>query len=185
MAFPLDPDALANLNIYRMCNDKHPVFNGVGAGMYGARWNPVGCEVIYCSSSLSLAALEVLANLNTSGTKAKYHYGVTQLNAQPKASFYSPEDLDKAGVKWNDENDRSQTQAFGEQWFTSMQSLYLVLPSLLSPEDFNILINSQHPDYQAPSLQSSPHIPYSFDRRLFKDKPSDDDRIFKVSTKWD
>jgi RES domain-containing protein len=55
------------IQAWRLCQAAHTAtaFNGDGARIYGGRWNNKGQPVIYTASSLSLAALEVLAHADT------------------------------------------------------------------------------------------------------------------------
>lgn len=56
------------LSVWRICNaNAKTAFDGQGAKINGGRWNPIGTEVAYTSSSLALAALELLVHL---GAKA-------------------------------------------------------------------------------------------------------------------
>lgn len=48
--------------VYRMASSRHPANDGEGATLHGGRWNHKGTPVIYSSQSISLCALEVLAN---------------------------------------------------------------------------------------------------------------------------
>ena len=54
---------------YRIFKSKHAArwFDGEGAFLFGGRWNSPGTRLLYASSALSLAALEMLVNLNADG----------------------------------------------------------------------------------------------------------------------
>lgn len=58
-----------SIRVWRICNAKWAAtaFDGQGAKIYGGRWNPIGISVVYTSSSLALATLELLVHL---GVKA-------------------------------------------------------------------------------------------------------------------
>ena len=53
------------IRAYRLCKTRHmaAAFTGEGARLNGGRWNSPGKAVVYTSSSLSLATLEVLVHL--------------------------------------------------------------------------------------------------------------------------
>ncbi len=46
--------------------------SGTGAMLYGGRWNKKGIRMLYTSKNLSLAVLEVIANLSSSKLKNLY-----------------------------------------------------------------------------------------------------------------
>src|ERR1700716_3422390 len=50
--------------IYRLGSARYPANDGLGASLYGGRWNHKGTPVIYAAASRALCALEVLANAN-------------------------------------------------------------------------------------------------------------------------
>jgi RES domain-containing protein len=53
--------------VYRLGSARYPANDGLGASLYGGRWNHKGTSVIYTAASRALCALEVLANANELG----------------------------------------------------------------------------------------------------------------------
>jgi RES domain-containing protein len=50
------------LIVYRLHSRLFRGDSGVGAALYGGRWNPPGVEAIYASATISLAVLEILVH---------------------------------------------------------------------------------------------------------------------------
>src|SRR5438045_3640936 len=50
------------MTVFRLGSVRHPANDGLGASLYGGRWNHKGTPVIYTAASRALCALEVLAN---------------------------------------------------------------------------------------------------------------------------
>jgi len=50
------------ISLYRISSALYPANSGLGAAIYGGRWNRIGTEVIYAAQTASLAALEVLVH---------------------------------------------------------------------------------------------------------------------------
>jgi RES domain-containing protein len=48
--------------VYRLGSARYTANEGLGASLYGGRWNRKGTPVIYTAASRALCALEVLAN---------------------------------------------------------------------------------------------------------------------------
>jgi RES domain-containing protein len=53
--------------IYRLGSTRYPANDGLGASIYGGRWNRKGTHAIYAAASRALCALEVNANANELG----------------------------------------------------------------------------------------------------------------------
>jgi RES domain-containing protein len=56
------------------------------------------------------------------------------------------------------------TQAIGQQWLASSRSCVLRVPSIVVPEEHNLVFNPQHP--QASRLQLVTERSFAFDGRL-------------------
>jgi RES domain-containing protein len=53
--------------VYRLGSARYLANDGLGASLYGGRWNHKGTPVIYTAASRALCALEVLANADELG----------------------------------------------------------------------------------------------------------------------
>ena len=62
------------LTAWRITKQKHArnAFTGEGAREFGGRWNNPGTAIVYTAQSQSLAALEMLAHLDSSEHLRKY-----------------------------------------------------------------------------------------------------------------
>jgi RES domain-containing protein len=52
----------------------------------------------------------------------------------------------------------------GDQWLAGLESALLLVPSVIVPEEFNVLVNPRHPD--AGKLEATKLRPWFFDQRL-------------------
>lgn len=48
--------------VFRLSSRRYRANDGLGASLYGGRWNHKGTAVIYAAESRALCALEILAN---------------------------------------------------------------------------------------------------------------------------
>lgn len=118
--------------------------NGVGAKLSGGRWNRIGSAVVYASSSIALACLETVVHLSATGLPLNRY--VVRIDI--------PSDLWKAAVVadpahlvgWDAEPYGVTSQRYGEAWLRGGASALLRVPSVIIPEEFNVLINPAHPD---------------------------------------
>ncbi|HSW69648.1 MAG TPA: RES family NAD+ phosphorylase [Gammaproteobacteria bacterium] len=120
------------------------VFSGDGGLMTQARWNHVGRRIIYCSESISLCTLEWLSHngLSVSGFDY-YRYSIEV--PDKLINKFMPNKLPK---EWNMTPATDITRDFAEQQlFLSEKYIALALPSVLVPEEFNLVINPSHKDF--------------------------------------
>jgi RES domain-containing protein len=129
----------------------------------GGRWNPVGTPVVYASTSLSLAVLEVFVHMTARAGPEDYvsvsvNFGVQE----PEIERVNPADLPD---DWRRTN-HPMLQALGASWATSKRSPLLLVPSVIVEGEWNVLINPLHPTVAAMTIETPK--PFHFDERLFK-----------------
>ena len=140
-------------------------FSGEGARRSGGRWNPKGTAVVYTSTSIALALVEQLV-----GMEAEDFALLTvrfTIDLEP-AQVETP-DLAALPTDWNHPRRSDRARAFGRDWVESNRSLALAVPSVVVPEERNVLLNPGHPDF--PTLPFSGPLPFRFDKRLLKAPP--------------
>ncbi|MGK9237239.1 RES family NAD+ phosphorylase [Inquilinus limosus] len=119
--------------------------SGAGAKATGGRWNSTGVPVVYTSQTRALACLETVVHLNAGGLPLNRYLVEVIIpdeiwdNARAETSASLP-------VGWDAEPAGRASIAFGSAWIRSGTSALLVVPSVIVPEEFNVLINPQHPD---------------------------------------
>jgi RES domain-containing protein len=142
-------------------------FDGEGARQYPGRWNPPGVPVVYTSSSLPLAALELLVHADVQhlrGPFFAYSVDVPARLLERPATADLPAD-------WRDVSDPASARAFGGAWAVSLRSLALVVPSIVVPTDENAVLNPRHPAFAR--MEIAAPIPFSFDPRMVKGNPGE------------
>ena len=119
---------------------------GKGAEMSGGRWNRKGVPVVYTASSVALAALETIVHTDTGAWPLNRY--VLEI-AIPDALWAAAEDIEHGGALpavWDAQPAPKETLDFGDAWLASRRSLLLIVPSVIVPQETNILINPRHPD---------------------------------------
>jgi RES domain-containing protein len=117
---------------------------GAGAKATGGRWNAAGFAIVYTSETRALACLETVIHLNAGGLPLnRYLVEVTipddlWTDAQKTALASLP-------VGWDAEPAGRTSIEFGTNWIRSGASALLIVPSVIVPEEINVLINPQHP----------------------------------------
>lgn len=116
---------------------------GKGAQATGGRWNEPGTCLVYTSTNIALACLETIVHLKTGGLPLnRYLVKITV----PDAVWASAKPLTRAPIGWDAiPEGRASIQA-GQKWIVSKASALLLVPSVVVPEEMNVLINPQHDD---------------------------------------
>lgn len=147
--------------LYRFTLEKYSKdISGKGARRYGGRWNSKGNAVLYCSCSISLSLLELLIH------KASYDEIRTNILLTIKVPDIQVKTLSDAGLKQNWQSDIDYCRFIGDSWLGSGESLLLKLPSAIIHQEYNVLINPAHPDFERVDVASA--LFFEFDARLFK-----------------
>jgi RES domain-containing protein len=141
-----------NITVWRIATDTKSYeaddLSGAGAKTTGGRWNDAGDPLVYTSETQALAYLETVVHLNAGGLPLnRYLVSVTiPASVWAGARTETPGSLP---VGWDaDPSGRASIQ-FGSAWIRSMASALLRVPSVIVPDEYNVLINPLHPDSRA------------------------------------
>lgn len=118
--------------------------SGEGASKYGGRWNSPGVKIVYTSSTLSLAVLEIMVHLDDYSLLCK-NYRFIPIEIPPE--LISATDPKGLPVGWNSESPGVASQQIGDLWVAKMTSAVLSVPTMLLPDELNYLLNPLHPDF--------------------------------------
>ncbi len=119
--------------------------SGKGAEQTGGRWNRKGTPMVYASVSRSLACLETVVHFG-SGDDLPLNRYLVQISI-PIALWGSRFELDPAHhAGWDAEPPGKVSTDWGTAWIQGKTTLLARVPSVIVPEEHNILINPQHPD---------------------------------------
>jgi RES domain-containing protein len=137
-------------------------FNGEGASLKGGRWNSQDVQMVYASSTLSLATLEILARYGRISSFLK-NYVAIPFNFD-KELFLELEKNDLPN-DWKSNPPSTSTQLIGDYWTKQQASVILGVPSSTVPVENNFLINPAHPDFK--KIETLKPELINFDSRLF------------------
>ena len=134
------------IRAFRLCKTKFlaSAFGGEGARLNGGRWNSPGLAVVYTSSSLSLATLEVLVHLEDPEAFARLFSWVPLEIPGDLIERLDPATLP---VRWRDDETNSSSRSVGDAWLRSTLTAVLEVPSVVTPSEWNYLLNPSHPRF--------------------------------------
>ncbi len=133
-------------------------YSGDGARRTGGRWNSPGVPVAYCSETIALATLELLANVPRRFRLPEYVV-VSCRFAESLVRQIGPLPDDWAGYPVPPD-----VPAIGDSWLRSGTSAVLKVPSALIQSEFNYLLNPEHADFR--SIDIGKPLPLPLDYRL-------------------
>lgn len=151
--------------VYRITKKEHVTFDGMG-GLYGpGRWHRKGNLVIYSSEHASLAAWEKMVHV-TSIENLQDNLLLVKIEIPDQIEIQTvPQNILVKG--WDNFPYRSETVSFGTSFLQGKKHLVLRVPSVIIPDEFNIILNPLHPDILNCKVISA--IPFNFDMRVFKE----------------
>lgn len=146
------------MHLYRVTRRPHADLSGAGGLQSINRWNVQPAPIIYAAQSRALSMLEVLVHLSVPITDLPDDYIFQVIDAAAGSiESVTPADIAPGGRA-------AQTATFGTQWLNSQRSLLLRVPSIIVPQEYNILFNPKHPT--AAEAVSFVEAPVEWDDRL-------------------
>jgi RES domain-containing protein len=135
-----------------------PGLDGAGGRHAAGRWHRQGTPIVYFGAGAALVVLEKLAHLNPDTLPNDLVLGLFEADVSVEDGW---PDTYKPARKLHE---IEATQAVGHQWLSSGRSCVLRVPSIVVPEEHNLVLNPQH--LQASRLQLVTERSFAFDGRL-------------------
>lgn len=150
------------MRAFRIVKKRHALtaFSGDGARAYGGRWNFAGIPMVYAAHTRALAALESLAHFG--GAERRMAFVTFEIEIPDKLAIQV--EAARLPRDWRSDEPSLSTQALGSDWQRSGRSAALVVPSVLVPQEFCVLLNPDHPDID--KIMVTYPEPFTFDARL-------------------
>jgi RES domain-containing protein len=152
------------MKVWRICRAKFAgeAFSGEGARRYGGRWNSPGIAMVYSSSSLALAAIELFVHLEPNQQPDDLVAIAAELPKGEPAERVEPGRLPRGWWK----NDYAPLRTLGDKWAREERSLAVEVPSAALRDEWNVLVNPLHPGIAAVEIEDPQ--PFRFDARMFR-----------------
>jgi RES domain-containing protein len=149
-----------SLRAFRIADMRHPIFDGTGAMLHGARWNSAGRRIIYAAETYAGALLEILVHASGSVPKGQGYIEI-EIPAGLAIEEIAPEDV----PRW-DSPSFETTRKFGDRWYDERRTPVAIVPSVVTRVERNVLINQEHPDFAR--IRASQPRPVRWDAWLWK-----------------
>jgi RES domain-containing protein len=147
--------------VYRLGSSRYPANEGLGASLYGGRWNRKGTAVIYTAESRALCALEMLVNTD----ELADDYIAIPIELPSDIAIETVSEADPGmPLDWDADEAPSATQDLGTNWAERLTSAILSVPSSVIPRERNYILNPAHPAFAR--IRFGPPEPFYFDDRI-------------------
>lgn len=137
---------------------------GIGAKLTGGRWNRQGTPMIYAASSIALACLETMVHLDANALPLNRYLVRVSIpddvwNARTVLTHKN------AAVGWDALPPGKVSLGVGTRWCEREENAILCVPSIVVPEELNVLINPRHAD--ARSIKATKIRRWTYDARVW------------------
>lgn len=136
---------------------------GEGAKITGGRWNRPGTPVVYCATNKSLAALETIVHLGATGLPLNRYL----VRVDVPARIWNTRHVHPGGVfpvGWDSLPAGKVSLDLGDDWLRGCTTALFEVPSVIVPDESNILINPNHP--KAAKIRATKVRKWTYDGRL-------------------
>ena len=153
------------MKVFRIEREKYleTTLKGIGAALTeGYRWNSLNTYLVYTAESRALATLEVSVHLDLSEDLPTDRYYI-EIDIPEEITIFEIkiEDLPDG---WDSKPPILETQYIGDDFVTGKSAAVLKVPSSIVQQEFNYLINPNHPDAEKITVVSA--SPLKFDSRI-------------------
>ncbi|MDZ7689608.1 MAG: RES family NAD+ phosphorylase [Balneolaceae bacterium] len=138
--------------LYRLAKEKYiRDLSGTGARMHGGRWNNTGAAALYTSAHLSLAILEFL--VHTSIHALPPNLSILTLSI-PDSFQPDVVPIDELPNNWRTYPAPGSLAERGTDWLLSRKNPLLKVPSVIVPQEWNIIVNPLHSNFDKVEIES-------------------------------
>lgn len=155
------------MRVFRVEREKYLIHTlaGIGASMTnGYRWNSLHTKLVYTAESRALATLEISVHLDLSEDLPTDRFYV-EIDI-PDTVIIQEVKVEDLPDDWNSKPPTIITQTIGDDFVSGNKSAVLKVPSCIVHQEYNYLINPNHPD--ASNIKVITKTPMKFDPRFKK-----------------
>lgn len=118
--------------------------------------------MVYVAGTRSLATLEILVHIEDASA-LEGHYSIIPIEIPERLILQAS--VDELPKGWHSPEPLMETQHFGDIWVSEARSAVLKVPSAVTTEEWNYLLNPAHPEFSAITI--GPAVLFRMDPRLF------------------
>lgn len=135
---------------------------GAGSKITGGRWNNPGTPMVYSTVNIALATLETLSYIRAGSLP--FNRFLVRIDV-PDEVWGQREELNPLPGGWDAIPSGLTSRKAGDDWIASNRSPLLAVPSVIVPDEYNILVNPAHPE--ASKITATTVRRWTYDPRFF------------------
>ena len=108
----------------------------------GGRWSQPGTPLVYACRSIGVACLETLVHLAPGEVPANRYL----VRIHVPLDVWTSRARFQTGIGWDAQPPGRVSQSWGMEWVRDRACALASVPSVIVPEETNVLINPRHPD---------------------------------------
>lgn len=148
--------------VYRIADCRYVKdLSGKGAALYGGRWNSQNVYVLYTAQSASLALLETVVHMGKIPTE-----GYCMISLEIPDAHIETINVSDLPDDWQAYPSPDYLKSVGDKFYNANKKLALKVPSVVMPEEYNVILNTQFRTFDKIAIRS--HRKLSIDDRLRK-----------------
>ncbi len=148
--------------VYRITGKKHANdISGLGAAIYGGRWNKKGTPVLYTGENKEIALLETIVHIPPMLVP-----DLVILTIEIPDDSIKEIELSYLPKNWVNYPAPTILSEIAENWVQKEETIALKVPCCIIHSSHNFILNCNHPDYKR--IKISHHQNFYFDTRLKK-----------------
>lgn len=132
------------MELFRISSEEHST--RLTASGSPNRWNKKGEFVIYTGASRSLSTLELVVHRNS--IKPDNIYKLMIISIPDSDQLVKTITTKSLPGNWRQFEAYAKLQEIGSEWINSKETLLLKVPSAVIPQEYNYIINAEHPDFK-------------------------------------
>jgi RES domain-containing protein len=144
----------------RKFSGKNP-FDGEGSFLFGCRWSSIGTRVCYAATHRSLAILEYRVHIDLA--LLPDDLVIATLEVPDEIAIAPTPTLPE---NWKEYPAPASLRRIGDRFIAEAQAALMLVPSVLVPQENNVMLNPVHPDARK-MIRQRRLVPFLYDPRLF------------------
>lgn len=153
------------MEVFRISHEKYAT--ALTSSGVANRWNFDGQKVLYTGHSRSLSTLELTVHRNAISRMIPYK--VMVISFPDFDDLVRQVQIKELPADWRSTSAYPPLRAIGSAWYKSGETLILKVPSAVIIQEYNYIINTEHPGFR--DVQLVRNEDYFWDERLLETNP--------------
>jgi len=129
--------------VYRITGKAHAYdLSGLGAALFGGRWNKKGAFVLYTGENIEIALLEAIVHIPPLMVP-----DLVLITLEIPDNSITEFKTDILPKNWADYPAPTVLSEMAEKWIKAEKSIALIVPGCIVQTSHNIILNCKHPDF--------------------------------------